>query len=260
MTNEFFRLKTEELLNEILQIKTFIKKHNPTIGVLTEEILRKFLKTYLPKGVAVEQGFVIDESGSLSRQIDIIIYDDQFYAPLYRINDIVVVPNKSVLSIIEVKTTVKSKSAFHEIIRYFASISPILDYKTDKHLFIYNASATDKLDQYFQQYKHPGTYQKFDHDTFQHLPESITGIKSSYHLRKDHLAFDSDAIGYCSYNYLDNTNMDISSLELFFKNIHSKVTHYNLEKTSDDFRKGREFLLNSESNLKSISVIELFES
>ena len=34
MTNEFFRLKMEELLNETLQVKPFIKKHSPTIGVL----------------------------------------------------------------------------------------------------------------------------------------------------------------------------------------------------------------------------------
>lgn len=95
MINEFFRLKTEELLNEILQVKIFIKKHNPTIGILTEEILRKFLSTYLPKGVAVEQGFIIDETGNMSKQIDIIIYDNQFFAPLYRVNDIVIVQYSS---------------------------------------------------------------------------------------------------------------------------------------------------------------------
>jgi hypothetical protein len=79
MTNEFFRLKTEELLNAILQIKAFIRKHNPTIGVLTEEILRKFLLTYLPQGVAVEQGFVINKNGDLSRQIEIKIFDNHLF-------------------------------------------------------------------------------------------------------------------------------------------------------------------------------------
>jgi len=130
MTNEFFRLKTEELLNQILQVKAFIKKHNPTIGILTEEILRNFLATYLPAGVAVEQGFVINEQGEMSKQIDILIYDSQLYAPLYRVNDIVVVPNKAVLDVIEVKTTINSKTAFHEIIKYFYSISSILDSET----------------------------------------------------------------------------------------------------------------------------------
>lgn len=54
MFNDFYRLKTKELLNELSQVKTFIKNHNPTIGTLTEEILRNFLRTFLPKGISVK--------------------------------------------------------------------------------------------------------------------------------------------------------------------------------------------------------------
>lgn len=259
MTNEFFRLKTEELLNEISQVKTFIKKHNPTIGILTEEILRKFLSTYLPKGVAVEQGFIIDENGKISRQIDIIIYDNLLYAPLYRINDIVVLPNKSVIEVIEVKTTVNSKTLFHDIIKYFYSISEVLDYRTKKRLFIYNSATITKLNEYFHNYKHSGDYQKFDHDTFQYLPNTITGIQSSYHLGKDYVTFTTDMMGYSSYNYLDNTNKDISSLELFFKSIYENIFEYNLSKTNEEFRKNTDFQIKNEKDLKSISAIELFD-
>lgn len=223
MTKEFFRLKTEELLNQLLQVKTFIKNHNPTIGLLTEEILRQFLSTYLPKGVGVEQGFIIDENSNLSKQIDIIIYDNQLYSPLYRINDIVVVPNKSVLDVIEVKTTVKSQTAFHDIIKYFHSISQILDYKTKKRLFIYNSTTTYRFDKYFKNFKHTEEYQEFDHDTFQYLPDTLTGIKSSYHLEKEYVTIEGDMMGYISYNYTDNTNVDISSLELFFKSIYQSI-------------------------------------
>lgn len=259
MTNDFFRLKTEELLNQILQVKTFIKKHNPTIGILTEEILRNFLATYLPAGVAVEQGFVINESGELSKQIDILIYDNQLYAPLYRINDIVVVPNKAVLDVIEVKTTIKSKTAFHEIIDYFYSVSKILDYRTAKRLFIFNSAPVDSLNGYFHSFKHPDSYQQFDHDTFHFLPNTITGIQSSYHLRQDHVVFDRDMMGYMSYNYKDNTKKDISSLELFFKDVYEHVFNYNLSKTTDKFRNDIEFKLIDKKNLDSIFAIELFD-
>lgn len=258
MTNEFFRLKTEELLNEILQIKTFIKKHNPTIGILTEEILRKFLVTYLPQGVAVEQGFVIDENGNMSKQIDIIIYDNQLYAPLYRVNDIVVVPNKSVINIIEVKTTINGKTLFHDVIKYFYSISEILDVRTKKSLFIYNAPSTYKLNEYFHNFKHSGEYQKFDHDTFHYLPDTITGIRSSYHLGKDYVVFERDMMGYTSYNYLDNTDKDISSLELFFKDVYNSVFLYNLSKTTSEFQREKQFKIIQTTNLKSIFAIELF--
>ncbi len=192
MFNEYFRLKSEELLNELSQVKTFIKKHNPTIGILTEEILRKFLVTFLPKGISVEQGFVVGASGELSKQIDILIYDSHRFAPYYRINDIVVIPSTSVIAVIEVKTTVKSKTAFHEIINYFYSISKQLHYNASKHLFIYNSATVGMLEDYFHSYRHIGDYQKFDHDTFQNLPDVITGINSSYHLEKDYVTFESD--------------------------------------------------------------------
>lgn len=259
MINEFFRLKTDELLNEILQVKTFIKKHNPTIGILTEEILRKFLSAFLPKGVAVEQGFIIDGNGNMSRQIDIMIYDNILFAPLYRINDIVIVPNKSVLEIIEVKTSVSGKMAFHDIINYFYLISETLTHTTKKRLFMYNSPTASKLNEYFHNYEHLGEYQMFDHDTFEYLPDTITGIKSSYHLEKADVVFDRDMKGYMSYNYLDNTNKDISSLELFFKNIYESVFQYNLSKTDKEFRDNTDFRIIDERKLESFSAIELFD-
>ncbi len=255
MLNEFYRLKTEELLNQLSQVRTFIKKHNPTIGLLTEEILREFLKTFLPKGVSVEQGFVAGIDGELSKQIDIIIYDSHNYAPYYRINDIVVVPSSSVIAIIEVKTTVKSKTSFHEIIHYFYSVSNQLDTKTHKYLFIYNAATIEKINQFFHSFKHPGIYQYFDHDTFQNLPDVITGIDSSYHLKKDAVITESDQIGYTSYNYIDNTNKDISSLELFYKDIYLKVSKYLEQKIDVSSNINNR----SDQRLKSIFAIALFD-
>jgi len=258
MINEYFRLKTEELLNELQQVKSFIKKHNPTIGILTEEILRKFLATYLPKGISVEQGFVINEEGVLSKQIDILIYDSNLYAPFYRINDIVVVPNKSVIAIVEVKTTVNSKSAFHEIIDYFNSVAQILRYDTTKYLFIYNSASVGQLSHYFDNYNHPGEYQEFDHDTFQYLPDVMVGINSSYFLCKDYVISEGDMKGYTSYNYLDNTNKDISSLELFYKDIYENVFGYLSKKASEEFNRTSHFSLKSDKTLKSFFAIELF--
>ncbi|MEG2299978.1 MAG: hypothetical protein RSA88_00010 [Acinetobacter sp.] len=255
MLNEFYRLKTEELLNQLSQVRTSIKKHNPTIGLLTEEILREFLKTFLPKGVSVEQGFVAGVDGELSKQIDIIIYDSHNYAPYYRINDIVVVPNSSVIAIIEVKTTVKSKTSFHEIIHYFYSVSKQLDTKTHKYLFIYNAATIEKINQFFHSFKHPSIYQDFDHDTFQNLPDVITGIDSSYHLKKDAVITESDQIGYTSYNYIDNTNKDISSLELFYKDIYLKVSKYLEQKIDVSSNINNR----SDQRLKSIFAIALFD-
>ena len=59
--------------------------------------------------VSVEQGFILSQNGKMSKQCDILIYDSHYFAPIYRINDIVVVPSDSVIAIIEVKTTITKK-------------------------------------------------------------------------------------------------------------------------------------------------------
>ncbi|SEJ52856.1 hypothetical protein SAMN05216327_11235 [Dyadobacter sp. SG02] len=219
----YYQLKAAELLNQLSQVRVFIKRHNPTIGLLTEEILRKFLSTFLPKGISVEQGFVVGSGGELSRQIDIIVYDSHLYAPFYRINDIVVIPSEAVLAIVEVKTTVSGEKAFHDVIKYFYSVSEQVDPQVTKYLFIYDAPEVSKLITYFRSFEHPGDYQEFDHDTFHLLPDVIVGIDSSYCLKKSYVCFDRDMMGYKSYNYVDSTDEAISSLEIFYQSIYEMV-------------------------------------
>ena len=221
--SNYFQFASQELLLKLAQLKEFIKNHNPTVGILTEEILRSFLRTHLPKAVSIEQGFILTPEGKLSKQCDIIIYDSQSYSPFYRINDIVIVPAESVISIIEVKTTI-NKSIFHEAINYFKDIPFIEGCKT--HLFIFNSGSMSNIEKYFASYEHPGQYQMFDHDTFQKLPDEITGINESYHLAKNFVITDRDEIGYQSVYYKDQKGTDISALQLFFMSIYQTVENH----------------------------------
>ena len=255
---EYFRLVSDELRLQLNQVKTFIKKHNPTIGILTEEILRRFLKTYLPQGVSVEQGFVLNTKGELSKQCDILIYDSQIYAPFYRINDIVVIPADAVIAMIEVKTTV-TKQIFHDVINFFKSFSEVAGFQISTHLFIYNSPSVSKLESYFLNYKHPGDYQQFDHDTFYELPDTITGINNSFHLRRDYVVFDRDMMGYMSYNYENEKNLEISSLQLFFSEVYNKVETHMRGKLKDTFHLAPRSAYEENRSLKSIFAIELFD-
>lgn len=221
---DYFRLVSDELLIKLNQTRQFIKKHNPTIGILTEEILRSFLKTHLPKSISVEQGFILSKEGNLSKQCDIIIYDSNFYAPFYRINDIIVVPSNSVIAVIEVKTTL-NKSIFHDVIRYFQGIGYITNAK--KYLFVYHSCKIEKLSEYFHSFKHSGDYQFFDHDTFELLPDEITGINNSYHLKKDYVVGDRDEMGYSSFFFNNLNGTEISALQNFYLSVYSLVEEYN---------------------------------
>lgn len=232
--SKYFDFVTDELLQKLNQVKAFISRHNPTIGLLTEEVLRDFLRTHLPKVVSVEQGFIIRKNGELSRQCDVIIYDSLLYAPFYRINDVVVVPEESVLAIVEVKTSI-TKKTFHDVIRYFADFKNFHNIRT--YLFIFKAVSISRLSQYFHNYKHPGEYQQFDHDTFYWLPDEITGINPSFHLSKDGVITDRDQMGYTSYFFDGLDGSEISALENFFLSIYRTVeSHIDKRFSSEDER------------------------
>ncbi|MFN8714866.1 MAG: DUF6602 domain-containing protein [Bacteroidota bacterium] len=252
----YFKLVSDELLIKLNQTRQFIKKHNPTIGVLTEEILRTFLKTYLPKSVSVEQGFILTENGDISKQCDILIYDSNYYAPFYRINDIVVIPADSVIAVIEVKTTL-TKRIFYDVINYFENISQITNAKT--YLFVYNSCNIKNLRDYFHSYRHKRDYQQFDHDTFQLLPDEITGVNYSYHLKKDYVVLDRDTMGYSSYYFEDNEGTEISALQNFYISVYSLIEEYNEKnRKPDESRIDRNSYI-KKGDLKSFFAIELFD-
>lgn len=220
---QYYALVSDLLLNKLSQIKQFIKRHNPTIGLLTEVVLREFLKDHLPKSVSVEQGFIMAVTGELSKQCDILIYDSHNYAPFYRIDNVVIVPEKSVIAVIEVKTTINS-AIFKEVVDYFENIRKITLAKT--YLFVFNSPGLDQFGSLFRKYKHPRGRKEFDHDTFQYLPDEITGLKYSFHLKKSYVSVMRDAMGYDSWFLENSEGTEISALQLFFNSITGAIQEY----------------------------------
>lgn len=252
---KYFNLISTELLNKLEQIRQFITKHNPTIGVLTEAVLREFLAKYLPKSVAVEEGFIIDKTGFVSKQCDILIYDHLNFAPYYRINDIVVIPAEAVIAVIEVKTTL-NKQIFAGIVEYFANIQAICQTNAKTYLFIYNSPKSSALATLFHRYDHPGSYKQFDHDTFQLLPDEITGLDNAYHFKKSFNAYHSDMMGYDSWFFRDKQGSPISAMQVFFSSVYDTVQFHNSAKWKVD----KHELRTGSTTLESISAIDLFNA
>ncbi len=48
-------------------------KHPGELGVAREEIIRRFLRAYLPARFEISTGFVFDSKGNVSKQLDIVI-------------------------------------------------------------------------------------------------------------------------------------------------------------------------------------------
>lgn len=222
--SKYFDHVAQQLHSRIQQAKVFITKHNATTGALAEAVLREFLQEHLPRGVSVEEGFIIDAKGGLSKQCDIIIYDSHHYAPFYRAGQVVVLPAEAVIAVIEVKTSI-TRPRFHDVIKYFASFKRIEgDFRT--YLFLYDAPEIQLISRWFQSYRHTGQYQAFDHDTFQLLPDEIVGLDHSYLLFRDYVVTDTDCLGYLSFFFEDLEGSAINALELFFLSIYDQVETY----------------------------------
>jgi hypothetical protein len=105
-----------DLLGRLLQ-----SVHYPSLGQYKERLLADTVRGYLPSSVQVGSGFVLfphtDEAPpagalhdplnqsafSISRQCDILIYDDARFPPIFRDQDFVVVRPEAVRAVIEVK-------------------------------------------------------------------------------------------------------------------------------------------------------------
>ncbi|WSH63663.1 DUF6602 domain-containing protein [Rhizobium ruizarguesonis] len=74
--------------------------HGPTKGGYREELLRELLQRHIPQRFHAATGFI----DGRDEQLDIIVYDQIDYAPVFRAGNLVVVPPESVRAIIEVKS------------------------------------------------------------------------------------------------------------------------------------------------------------
>ena len=231
--NEFYRLKSQELLLVLGQVRAFIKKHNLSRGIIAEEALRSFLSSILPSKVKVCQGFV-EYNGMLSRQCDIIIYDNHNYASLYSFGNIEIIPSQAVYAIIEVKTKIDAK-IFGDVLSMFEEIERMR--VPNKYLFIYKSCNVKTLRKYFYSpytpnYDREEGRLKYDHDNFVCLPQAIISLSPHYFLAQGHCQTDNhDMMGYMAFTTKDNTNQNVSCLQEFVLKLMDDI---NSNKTNEN--------------------------
>ncbi len=110
----------ESIGNELFAIKDRVRNligsvHWGKDGEYKEAILKNIIKRFLPSQCSVGTGFVINEKGEVTSQIDIIIYDNT-RPVLFKEGDFVIVQSHTVKGIMEVKTKINSHSELKDII------------------------------------------------------------------------------------------------------------------------------------------------
>ena len=105
--------------------------HSLEEGLSNEEIIRVTLRRILPKHYGVGKGKVANTIGTMSKQVDIIIYD-ALNCPNLFVDDNMnqVLPIEGVYAIIEVKTHLNS-SKMRESFEQIHSVKTLLDGKND---------------------------------------------------------------------------------------------------------------------------------
>ena len=100
-----------------------------TTGQSREIAVRDKLQKMLPRGIGVGSGFVIDSYGQTSRQMDIVLYEEDL-CPVFRLNDsseAAFYPCEGVFAVGEVKSTIGSRE-IDDILNKIGSVRRLIRY------------------------------------------------------------------------------------------------------------------------------------
>lgn len=103
---ELFHGLQEQMQTSLNVNRTFIE-HPSSKGDATEHHWIIFLRTYLPDRYKVDKAIVIDSTGNVSEQMDIVIYDAIYTPFIFKQDDFMYIPAESVYAVFEVKQDVK---------------------------------------------------------------------------------------------------------------------------------------------------------
>jgi len=138
---QYFQAISKEMTARVEGMSEFLR-HPGMKGAGSEQLIRTFLRKYLPQRYRIGQGKVVDCQGTESRQVDVMIIDSATAVPLYVDDENWIMPIESVYATIEIKTTLSSKSMSDAIdnmlsVRYLEipsnSIMQAEEYLLEKH-------------------------------------------------------------------------------------------------------------------------------
>lgn len=115
-------------------------------GRYKEAVLRSIIGRFLPSNLHLGTGFVVKKSGSprISKQIDIIVYDDSSYPILFREGDFIVATPENVKGIIEVKTRL-DYSKVHDVLLKATNNGKLLRKGSFNGVFFYEGRMRQRL-------------------------------------------------------------------------------------------------------------------
>ena len=103
---ELFHGLQQQMLISLKLNREFIG-HPSSKGDATEQHWIEFLRAYLPDRYKVDKAIVIDSTGNVSEQMDVVIYDAIYTPFIFKQDGFMYIPAESVYAVFEVKQDVK---------------------------------------------------------------------------------------------------------------------------------------------------------
>ncbi|MDR7870206.1 MAG: hypothetical protein RIN55_05055 [Tissierellaceae bacterium] len=100
---------------------TALIDHNSSKGSVREQIIKNFLRPFLPKCYGISGGQAFDKDGNLSKQLDVVIYDDLYSYIAPYMEDFIYFPCESIFGNIEIKSKLDS-SSFNDAVENIKSM------------------------------------------------------------------------------------------------------------------------------------------
>lgn len=99
--------------------------HPGELGTGREEVIRDFLRRHLPRRFGVSTGFVFDVYGHISKQVDVVIFDNLRSPVFEAVGGKQFFPCESVVCAAEVKSVLTSKRDIHKAFENIRSVKEL---------------------------------------------------------------------------------------------------------------------------------------
>ncbi len=143
---EYFESFAREVTSKFRRLKSIVG-HPTASGDYHEEILRTVLRNFLSKRFSVRKGFIYAGSGKVSKQIDLMIIDENAPAAyIFQEGDFAVVIPKAVVAVMEIKTVLDA-SGFDQAIENISSAKSLMDFPVNLTGIVFGFDGTDPSDE-----------------------------------------------------------------------------------------------------------------